>query len=61
MTDLKELKRTPLYSEELGIGLAVRDDGQYFRWFLASPLFGGYIGEAIAIRTFQFKRFVDTN
>ena len=50
---LRRLKRTPLYSEELGIDLAARDDDQYFRWFLASLLFGGHIGETIARRTYQ--------
>jgi hypothetical protein len=50
---LRRLKRTTLYSEELGIDLAARDDEQYFRWFLASLLFGGHIGETIARRTYQ--------
>jgi hypothetical protein len=53
MTDLAQLKRTPLYSEELGINLAARDDNQYFCWFLASLLFGGHISETIARRTYQ--------
>jgi hypothetical protein len=53
MTDLSELERTPLYSEELGIDLTASDDEQYFRWFLASLLFGGHISEAIARRTYQ--------
>jgi hypothetical protein len=53
MTDLRELKRTPLYSEELGINLAARNDQQYFCWFLASVLYGGHIGETIARRTYQ--------
>jgi hypothetical protein len=53
MTDLRQLKRTPLYSEELDIDLAARDDDQYFRWFLASLLFGGHIGETIARHTYQ--------
>jgi endonuclease III len=53
MTDLTQLKRTALYSEELGIDLAARDHNQYFRWLLASLLFGGHIGETIARHTYQ--------
>jgi hypothetical protein len=53
MTDLAELKQSRLYSEELGIELATHDDQQYFRWFLASLLFGGHIGETIARHTYQ--------
>jgi hypothetical protein len=53
MTSLAQLKRSRLYSEELGIDLAAGDDGQHFHWFLASLLFGGHIGEAIARRTYQ--------
>ncbi len=50
---LKELKRSPLYAEDLGIDLASGRDSDYFRWFLASLLFGGRIGETIARRTYQ--------
>jgi hypothetical protein len=50
---LRRLKRATLYSEELGIDLAARDDEQYFHWFLASLLFGGHIGETIARHTYQ--------
>jgi len=53
MTNLSELKHTHLCSEELGIELAARDDNQYFRWFLASLLFGGHIRETIARHTYQ--------
>lgn len=53
MTDLAQLEHSRLYSEELGIDLAAGDDEQYFRWFLASLLFGGRIGETIARRTYQ--------
>ena len=53
MIGLARLKRSRLYSEELGIDLASGDDAQHFRWFLASLLFGGHIGEAIARRTYQ--------
>jgi hypothetical protein len=44
---------TKLYSEELGIDLSTQDDKQYFRWFLASLLFGGHISETIAGHTYQ--------
>jgi len=53
MISLAQLKRSPLYSEELGINLASGDNDQHFRWFLASLLFGGHIGETIARRTYQ--------
>jgi hypothetical protein len=53
MIGLAELKRSMLYSEELGIDLAAGDDEQYFLWFLGSLLFGGHIGETIARRTYQ--------
>lgn len=47
------LEASPLYSEELGIDLAARTEDQHFRWFLASLLFGGHIGETIARHTYQ--------
>ncbi len=50
---LEQLKRTPLYSEELGIDLARNTDEEYFKWFLASVLFGGRITETIAKHTYQ--------
>lgn len=50
---LKELKRTRLYSEELGIALDKNTDQQYFRWFLASLLFGARITETIAKNTYR--------
>ncbi len=53
MIGLARLKRSPLFSEELGIDLASGDEDQLFRWFLASLLYGGHIGEAIARRTYQ--------
>jgi hypothetical protein len=53
MIDLAQLKQSRLYSEELGIDLSTRDDKQFFRWFLASLLFGGHISETIARHTFQ--------
>jgi hypothetical protein len=48
----RTLERSPLYSEELGIDLANRNDSQYFRWFLASILFGGRISETTARNTY---------
>jgi hypothetical protein len=52
MTEVTRLKQTRLYSEELGIDLSTREDEQYFRWFLASLLFGGHIS-VIARHTYQ--------
>jgi endonuclease III len=49
----RELERSTLYSEELGIDLAKGGDGAYFRWLLASLLFGGRISETIARNTFH--------
>lgn len=46
-----ELARSPLYSEELGIDLDSGGEENYFRWFLASLLFGGRISGSIARRT----------
>lgn len=52
-----QLEGTRLYSEELGIDLGERADDTYFRWFLASILFGGHISEAIARNTYHaFER-----
>ena len=42
-----------LYSEELGIDLAQGTDAAYFRWFLASLLFGARITETIAKNTYR--------
>jgi len=33
---LAELKRSPLYSEQLGIDLTRDDEQELFKWFLAS-------------------------
>ncbi len=46
------LEQSQLYSEELGINLARGTDAAYFRWFLASLLFGARISETIAKKTF---------
>jgi len=50
---LAELRRTTLYSEELGIHLLRKTDREYFKWFLASLLFGGRISETLAKRTYR--------
>jgi hypothetical protein len=49
----RALERSQLYSEELGIDLATRTDAAYFRWFLASLLFGARISETTAKNTYQ--------
>jgi hypothetical protein len=49
----RELERSPLYSEELGIDLSRGRDADYFRWFLASLLFGGRISETVAKNTYR--------
>jgi len=50
---LAALRRSPLYSEELGIRLRENSDRETFKWFLASLLFGGRISEMIAKRTYR--------
>lgn len=50
---LVKLRRSLLYSEELGIGLLQKNDREYFKWFLASLLFGGRISETIAKQTYR--------
>jgi endonuclease III len=49
----RALERNPLYSEELGIDLAQRTEAAYFRWFLASLLFGARISETTARNTYR--------
>jgi endonuclease III len=52
------LKKSPLYSEELGIDLGKRKDEELFKWFLASILFGARISEVIARHTYySFKKY----
>jgi hypothetical protein len=46
--DISKLKKSRLYSEELGIDLGKNDEGELFKWFLASILFGARISETIA-------------
>lgn len=53
LPDRRQLEESQLYSEELGIDLSRRRDTDYFRWFLASILFGGRISEAIAKNTYR--------
>ncbi len=51
------LRRSLLYSEELGIALETQSDREYFKWFLASLLFGGHISQTIAKNTYRtFRR-----
>lgn len=52
-TTAAELERSTLYSEELGIRLREKSDREYFKWFLASLLFGGRISETIAKHTYR--------
>jgi hypothetical protein len=49
----RSLRRSPLYSEQLGIALGRRTDREYFKWFLASLLFGARISETIAGNTYR--------
>ena len=56
------MERSLLYSEELGIDLAKQSDSAYFRWFLASLLFGARISETTAKNTYRsFVRHGLTN
>lgn len=56
--NLKKLKRSELYSEELGIDLKKNNDREVFKWFLASILFGARITEIIAKNTYKtFKKY----
>lgn len=50
---IHELEKSPLYSEELDIQLRKGTDPEYFKWFLASLLFGGRISETIAANTYR--------
>jgi hypothetical protein len=47
------LQRSTLYSEELGIRLGEKSDREYFKWFLASLLFGARISATIAKNTYR--------
>ena len=51
------MKKSKLYSEELGIDLS-KGEEEIFKWFLASILFGRRISEEIAKRTYRtFERY----
>ncbi|MDP1808079.1 MAG: hypothetical protein Q8L35_00895 [Actinomycetota bacterium] len=55
---MNDLRRARLYSEELGIDLKKDSDGELFKWFLASKLFGARITERIAANTYKaFERY----
>lgn len=57
-TSASTLKRSLLYSEELGIDLRKNTDKELFKWFLASILFGARITETIAKNTYRtFERY----
>ncbi len=49
----RALEQSMLYSEELSMDLAQRTDAAYFRWFLASLLFGARISETTVKKTFH--------
>jgi len=56
--NINELKRSELYSEELGIDLKRNNDEEFFKWFLASILFGARISETIAKNTYRtFEKY----
>lgn len=56
--DINKLKRSKLYSEELGIELKKNNDQELFKWFLASVLFGARISETIARNTYKtFEKY----
>ncbi len=53
-----QLKRSLLYAEQLGIRLSADKNSEFFKWFLASLLFGGRISETIAVHTYQaFEKY----
>lgn len=55
---LEGLKKSPLYSEELGISLKKGTDEELFKWFLASVLYGARISETVAGRTYKaFEKY----
>jgi len=56
--NINKLKRSRLYSEELGIDLNKNNDEELFKWFLASILFGARISETTAKNTYKtFERY----
>jgi len=58
VVELKKLKRSRLYSEELGINLSTKEESEVFKWFLASVLFGATISEKVAKNTYKtFEKY----
>jgi len=56
--NIKELEKSQLYSEELGIDLDTGRLDEIFKWFLASVLFGARITETIAKHTYKtFEKY----
>jgi endonuclease III len=56
--NVNKLKKSILYSEELGIELKKNNDDELFKWFLASILFGARISESIAKNTYKtFEKY----
>ncbi len=56
--NMNKLKRSKLYSEELNIDLRRNNDKEFFKWFLASILFGNRISETIAKNTYKtFEKY----
>ncbi|HVZ57098.1 MAG TPA: hypothetical protein VG870_10605 [Chitinophagaceae bacterium] len=52
------LRRSRLYSEELGIALGRKTDTELFKWLLASILLGAPINESVAKRSwFSFRKY----
>ena len=57
--NINKLKRSRLYSEELGINLRKNTNKELFKWFLASILFGARISETTAKKTYKtFEKYV---
>jgi len=55
---INKLEISRLYSEELNIFLKENKDKEFFKWFLASILFGARISETIAKNTYKtFERY----
>jgi len=55
---IDKLEISKLYSEELNIFLKENKDKEFFKWFLASILFGARISETIAKNTYKtFERY----
>ncbi len=55
--EIATLRKSRLFSEELGIGIGKNTDAELFKWFLASILFGARISGTIARNTYlSFRR-----